>query len=169
MIGIFGSRVAPPAPLLTLYRWQEPFRLVNSYGLFAVMTTARPELIIEGSADGTQWQPYEFKYKPGDMRRRPRFVAPHQPRVDWQMWFAALGRYEDNPWLLQCCRRLLEGSPAVLALFAHNPFPDAPPRYVRVLVYDYHFTDRATKRAQRAWWRRELKGLYCPVLSLRQS
>ena len=154
-------------PLVMAEQGISPFRLVNGYGLFAVMTTERSEIIIEGSQDGHTWQPYEFTDKPGDLRRPPRFVAPHQPRLDWQMWFAALSSYRQSPWFLQCCRRLLEGSPAVLALLSHNPFPESPPRYLRAVVYDYYFTTPAGRRAEGAWWRRAYKGLYCPVLSLK--
>jgi hypothetical protein len=138
---------------------------VNGYGLFAVMTTSRPEIIIEGSRDGSNWQAYQFKYKPGDVGRRPGFVEPHQPRLDWQMWFAALGRHQDNPWFIDFCARLLQGRPEVLALLGYNPFPDDPPRYLRAMVYDYRFTTLTERRATGAWWRREVKGLYCPVLS----
>ena len=130
-----------------------------------VMTTSRPEILVEGSDDGQNWRAYEFRWKPGDVMRRPRFVAPHQPRLDWQMWFAALSSCEANPWLVNFLARLLEGSPPVLDLLAKNPFPDHPPRYIRAVLYDYHFTDAATRRATGAWWRREEKGLYCPVLS----
>jgi hypothetical protein len=151
--------------MLELGQWLAPLRSFNNYGLFAVMTTSRPEIIIQGSEDGVTWKEYEFKYKPGDLKRRPGFVAPHQPRLDWQMWFAALGRYEQNPWLVNFCVRLLEGSPDVLALLGHNPFPGKPPRYIRAVVYDYHFTDWATRRKTGAWWRRDLLGLYMPVLS----
>jgi predicted DCC family thiol-disulfide oxidoreductase YuxK len=153
-------------PIPGLYRVASPWRTVNSYGLFAVMTTRRPEIIVEGSSDGDTWRPYEFRYKPGDVMRRPRFVAPHQPRLDWQMWFAALGDYRGETWFLRFCERLLQGSPPVLAMMAKNPFPDAPPRLIRAVVYDYHFTDPATRRATGAWWRRELRGLYCPILAL---
>jgi hypothetical protein len=152
--------------MLTVYAWLEPFRTFNRYGLFAVMTTSRPEIIIEGSNDGVAWLPYEFKYKPGDVKRRPSFVAPHQPRLDWQMWFAALGDYRHNPWLVNFCQRLLEGSGPVLRLLEHNPFPHAPPRYMRAVVYDYHFTDFATRRQTGAWWRRQERGPYLPPLSL---
>ena len=131
------------------------------------MTTERPEIVVEGSMDGQTWLAYDFKYKPGDVKRRPAFVAPHQPRLDWQMWFAALDRYEQNPWLLNFCARLLEGSPEVLALLERNPFPQAPPRYIRAVVYDYHFTNFATRNKTGAWWQREYKGLYMPVVSLR--
>jgi hypothetical protein len=144
-----------------------PFRSVNQYGLFAVMTTSRREIVIEGSEDGVTWLAYEFKYKPGDVKRRPKFVAPHQPRLDWQMWFAALSTCDRTPWFLQFCERLLRGEPNVLALLKTNPFPKKPPRYIRAVVYDYRFTDFRTRRATGQWWRRELKGLYCPVLSLR--
>jgi lipase maturation factor 1 len=144
-----------------------PFEIVNTYGLFAVMTTTRPEIIIEGSEDGEAWLPYEFKYKPGDLKRRPPWVAPHQPRLDWQMWFAALGDYRGNPWVLQFMARLLEGSPQVLALLRGNPFPKAPPRYLRATVYEYHFTDADQKSKNGIFWRRQLKGEYVPVISLR--
>jgi hypothetical protein len=120
---------------------------------------------VEGTRDGERWLPYHFKHKPGDLTRRPGFVAPHQPRLDWQMWFAALGRYEQNGWFIQFCVRLMEGSPPVLKLLKHNPFPDSPPHYIRAVVYDYRFTDSATRKRTDEWWRREPKGLYCPVMS----
>ena len=164
--GMFRIPVAWPRPLVAVYGWLEPFRTFNHYGLFAVMTTSRREVIIEGSDDRVAWRAYEFKYKPGDVRGRPRFVEPHQPRLDWQMWFAALGDYRQNLWLVNCCLRLLKGSPPVLALLERNPFPRHPPRYIRAVVYEYRFTDFATRRRTGAWWRREDKGLYLPPLSL---
>jgi predicted DCC family thiol-disulfide oxidoreductase YuxK len=154
----------PPVALRAL-EWLSPLRSVNRYGLFAVMTTRRPEIIVEGSDDGRNWRPYEFRWKPGAVERRPRFVAPHQPRLDWQMWFAALETCEENPWLVNFLGRLLQGEPAVLRLLATNPFPAGPPRYVRTLVYDYRFTDWPTRRSTGAWWRRELQGPYCPIMS----
>ena len=158
-----------PGPLPGAYAAIEPFGTINSYGLFRVMTRERPEIVIEGSRDGEHWLPYEFKWKPGDPARAPGFVAPHMPRLDWQMWFAALGSFRENqPLILGLCQRLLEGSPAVLGLLASDPFPDAPPRYVRAVLYDYHFTDFAERRRTGAWWRREERGPYCPTLSLRQ-
>lgn len=143
------------------------FQIINRYGLFAVMTTSRPEIIIEGSNDGQDWQAYEFKFKPGDVNRRPRWVAPHQPRLDWQMWFAALGTYRDSPWFEGLMVRLLEGAPDVLSLLQTNPFPDKPPRFVRALVYDYHFSDASTRRATGTWWTRQQLGDYFPAVSLR--
>jgi len=142
----------------------EPLRSVNTYGLFAVMTTTRPEIIVEGSSDGAAWAPYEFAYKAGDVRRRPPWVAPHQPRLDWQMWFAALEDPSTAPWFERFCRRLLAGSPDVLRLLARNPFPDRPPRYIRAVVYRYHFAPPADHR-RGIWWTRELVGDYMPVLS----
>ena len=153
----------------SLAEWLQPFSSVNSYGLFAVMTTTRQEIIIEGSNDGQNWLPYEFKYKAGDVTRRPQFVAPHQPRLDWQMWFAALRDYRENPWFVNFCVRLLQGSPEVLGLLQRNPFPDAPPRYIRAEVYEYHFTTWQERRATGAWWRREFKGEYLPVISVRNG
>ena len=115
----------------TLVSIAAPFGITSTYGLFATMTTARPEIIVEGSIDGVTWLEYEFKYKPGRLNRRPPWVAPHQPRLDWQMWFAALGSYTDNVWFLNFLARLLQDDAAVLALIEHNPFPDGPPRLVR--------------------------------------
>jgi uncharacterized membrane protein YphA (DoxX/SURF4 family) len=156
-----------PRPVARLLSLMRALRVTSGYGLFAVMTTSRFEIVIQGSRDGETWEDYEFKYKPGDVNRRPRWVTPHQPRLDWQMWFAALGTYQDNPWFSNLMLRLLRGSPEVLALFDKNPFSGAPPRYLRALFYDYHFTDFSTRRATGAWWRRELKGQYFPTVSVR--
>ncbi len=158
-----------PVPLQEVVTVARRFSSVSSYGLFRNMTTRRPEIVIEGSNDRRAWLAYEFKWKPGDLNRRPTQVAPHQPRLDWQMWFAALGNYRSprNRWFaMGLVRRLLEGSPEVLALLESNPFPDKPPRYIRSRLYDYHFTDWETRNETGAWWRREPLGLYSPVLSL---
>jgi hypothetical protein len=160
-------RVPLPAPARTYLVWISPLRLINSYGLFAEMTTTRPEIVVEGSNDGTTWAPYEFRYKPGDVRRAPPWVAPYQPRLDWQMWFAALGSAEENRWFYNFAARLMQGSPPVLALLERNPFPRSPPRYIRAVVYDYRFTDFAERRRTGAWWRREEKATYLPPISLR--
>jgi uncharacterized membrane protein YphA (DoxX/SURF4 family) len=167
MLAMFRVRSTLLAPVAAVHRWLAPFRSVNSYGLFAVMTPARPEIIIEGSNDGVTWLPYEFKHKPGDLKRRPGFVAPHQPRLDWHMWFAALGRWQEHPWFANFCRRLLEGSPEVLALLAHNPFPEGPPRHLRATVYDYRFTTLAERRTTGHWWQRENPRVYLPPVSRR--
>jgi lipase maturation factor 1 len=154
----FKPEAEQPQLVRTLDEWQKPFRIVNDYGLFRVMTKTRPEIIIEGSADGIDWQPYTFRWKPGELQRAPRWVAPHQPRLDWQMWFAALGTYHYNPWFLRLCERLLQGEPAVLALLDHNPFPDQPPRYLRAILYEYRFATIEERQTSGDWWRRrELK------------
>jgi predicted DCC family thiol-disulfide oxidoreductase YuxK len=144
-----------------------PLRIVNTYGLFAVMTTTLPEIIVEGSDDGVQWREYGFKYKPGDVMRRPRWNAPHQPRLDWQMWFAALGTASENPWFSRFLQRLLENSPEVTALLGSNPFPRKPPRSVRALLYDYRYSTPEEKKATGAWWVRQPEGIYYPAITLR--
>jgi predicted DCC family thiol-disulfide oxidoreductase YuxK len=143
-----------------------PLFIVNPYGLFAVMTTARPEIVIEGSTDGETWREYVFRYKPGPLSRPALWNIPHQPRLDWQMWFAALGSVRDNPWVASLMLRLLEGSPSVLALFDSNPFADGPPKYIRAQLYDYRFADRRTHAATGQWWVRRPEGLYFPEVSL---
>ena len=155
-----------PKPLVALYSAVEPFRIANGYGLFRVMTKERAEIVIEGSADGRDWIPYEFKWKPGDLKRAPGWIAPHQPRVDWQMWFAALGTYRQNPWFGRFVLQLLKNSPAVTGLLERNPFPDMPPRYIRAVLYDYRFTTWDERRATGAWWKREDRGIYLPRVSL---
>ena len=163
-----GFRSVPrwTAPVLGVDRWLGPFRSINSYGLFMVMTTERPEISVEGSRDGRDWKVYEFPYKPGDLKRRPAFVAPYQPRLDWQMWFAALGNARQNPWFINFCVRLLQGSPEVLNLLARNPFPDQAPKYIRARVYDYEFTTPAERKETGAWWKRRYQGEYLPPISL---
>lgn len=169
LVATLGTGTTWPAPIVWLEDIVRPFNTVNGYGLFAVMTTSRREIIIEGSRDGTTWLPYEFQWKPGDVGRRPALVAPHQPRLDWQMWFAALGDYRASPWFLELLGRLLEGSPPVLKLLRTNPFPDQPPTYVRAELYDYHFTSAEDGRKDGSWWRRERLGDYCPAVSLRST
>jgi len=148
-----------------------PFRSVNGYGLFRVMTKERPEILIEGSRDGVTWFPYEHRFKPDRLDEAPGLVAPHQPRLDWQFWFAALDApYRRTPysvWFEGLILRLLEGEETVLRLFATNPFPDQPPRFVRARLCRYSFTAAEERRATGAWWRREELGLYLPVVERR--
>jgi len=158
----------PPAALANLYERLEAFRVVNGYGLFRVMTKDRCEIILEGSADGIDWLPYEFKWKPGDVKRAPGWCAPHQPRLDWQMWFAALGTPHENQWLVALIFRLLQGSHDVNGLLANNPFPDKPPHYIRAMFYRYRFTTVDELRETGAWWKREELREYLPTLSLEQ-
>ncbi len=156
--------LAPPPLLGRWLRRLQPFRTVNSYGLFRVMTTERPEIVVQGSGDGETWHDYEFRWKPGEPTRRPRFCAPHQPRLDWQMWFAALGGPRSSPWIRAFLQRLLEGSGPVLRLLERDPFGDEPPRYVRAVLYRYRFSHPDERRATGAWWLREREGLYVPPL-----
>lgn len=146
-----------------------PFRIVNLYGPFAVMTTKRMEIIIEGSNDEINWKEYEFKYKPGDVNRPLRWNIPHQPRLDWQMWFAALGSIQDNPWFLRVLERILENSPPVIGLLEKNPFPDKPPTYLRALFYDYDFTSPEERKETGDIWKRQLTGFYVSSVHLQQK
>jgi len=152
-----------------LVKYTAPFEIVNSYGLFAMMTTERPEIIVEGSRDGENWTPYSFRYKPGDLARAPRWAAPYQPRLDWQMWFAALGNYRENPWFVNFAVKLLEGSPEVKGLLEADPFEGRPPRYVRAMLYDYSFTDSEERRKTENWWKREARGQYLPPVGLKSQ
>jgi hypothetical protein len=142
-----------------------PLRIVNRYGPFKAMTRERPEIVIEGSRDGVHWREYAFRYKPGDVRQRPRWTLSHQPRLDWQMWFAAMQTEHENPWFAHLLRGLLRNSPPVVALLAENPFADTPPLEVRALLYDYRFADAAQHDA-RQWWTREPAGIYFPAVRL---
>jgi predicted DCC family thiol-disulfide oxidoreductase YuxK len=166
MHAAFGGRISIPA--MWINQKIAPLCLVNTYGLFAVMTTVRPEIIVEGSDDGVHWREYAFKYQPGDVRRPPLWNIPHQPRLDWQMWFAALGPPSQSPWLYRFCQRLLENSPEVTALLGSNPFafPHKPPLYIRALLYDYRYSSREEKAAQGVWWVRQPEGIYFPAIAL---
>jgi lipase maturation factor 1 len=160
-IGLPGAALVEP-----LASAMAPFRSVNAYGLFAVMTTTRLEIVLEGSEDGAAWVEYEFKYKAGDLHRRPPWVAPHQPRLDWQMWFAALGRFEDDEWFQNFCVRLLQADKEVLRLLERDPFEGRRPRYVRAVLYRYRFSDAEARQRDGVWWTRERLREYSPILSL---
>jgi predicted DCC family thiol-disulfide oxidoreductase YuxK len=160
----FGG--SPPEAAQAVAGLIEPLHIVSAYGLFAVMTTQRDEIVIEGSYDGAEWRDYEFRYKPGDVARRPRWNIPHQPRLDWQMWFAALEDPRGLPWFSRFLERLLENEPTVTALLETNPFPDKPPTYVRAEFYEYTYASSEEKAAGR-WWDRRLLGLYFPAARLR--
>lgn len=142
--------------LMPILRYGQAFHVTSPYGLFATMTKTRPEIVIEGSRDGETWTEYEFRYKPGRVDRAPPVIAPLQPRLDWQMWFAALGSYRDNPWLMNLLARLFEGTPEVQGFFVENPFPNEPPRFLRARLYEYEFGDDS-------WWNRRLVGEYTPT------
>jgi len=130
------------------------------------MTRKRNEIVIEGSDDGADWKEYAFRYKPGDVRRPPPWNIPHQPRLDWQLWFAALQAPERIPWFGQFLLRLLEGDPEVTALLETNPFPEHPPHFIRALYYNYRFSSPEEK-TNGIWWDRELLGTYFPAVRLK--
>jgi uncharacterized membrane protein YphA (DoxX/SURF4 family) len=150
----------PAAPVAAL----DPFRIANSYGLFGRMTWARYEIEFQGSNDGANWVVYGFRYKPQNLQEAPGIYAPYQPRFEWNLWFASLGTWRENPFVIRTEEQLLNGTPDVLALFRSNPFAQSPPKFVRSVVWQYWFTDRATKRATGQWWRREFRGVYAPTL-----
>jgi lipase maturation factor 1 len=145
----------------------EPFRIANGYGLFAVMTHERYEIEFQGTQDGENWIAYPFRYKPQALATAPGIYAPYQPRFEWNLWFASLGSWRRNSWVLNAEAQLLRNEPNVLALFASNPFPKDPPRQVRAVLWQYWFTDRATRSREGNWWRRQMVRPYAPALELR--
>jgi len=130
----FGHR-RTPEPLASLAAVVSQLGITNTYGFFGAMNTRRPDIVVEGSRDGRRRLPYAFRYKPGDPHRCPTWNIRHQPRLDWSMWFAAGKSALGSPWLGTLMRRLPEGSPEVLGLLTHNPFPERPLKYVRALLY----------------------------------
>jgi len=154
----------PTTPVSAL----EPFRIANRYGLFAMMTRGRYEIEFQGSEDGQTWLVYPFRFKPQDPSKPPGIYAPYQPRFDWNLWFASLSSWRQEPIVVRTEQSLLRGDVDVLLLFAGNPFLHVPPRQVRVVVWRYWFTTPAEKRSQGLWWRRQQLGLYAPTLE-RQS
>jgi Lipase maturation factor/DCC1-like thiol-disulfide oxidoreductase len=156
-----------PSFIRPIFALAENFRLVGGYGPFATMTKQRDEIVIEGTADGSSWLAYELPYKPQALDRPPMQVAPHQPRVDWQMWFAALSNFRSETWFQSMAVRLLEGSDDVEALFSVNPFPDQPPLAIRARLYRYRFTTPDERAQTGDWWVREYRGDYMPRLQLR--
>ena len=148
--------------LLPLSAAVEELRSINAYHLFAQMTLVRREPVIEGSDDGVTWRAYELRYEPGDVDRAPPFVAPHQPRVDFQIWFLLLGRGLAR-WFQTLLDRMQHDPTAVASLFARDPFGGTPPRFLRLAVYRYRFTDAETRARTGAWWARELEGVSRPI------
>jgi hypothetical protein len=128
------------------------------------MTWRRYEIEFQGSNDGSHWTAYPFRNKPQDPAEVPRIYAPYQPRFDWNLWFASLGYWRENPWIVRAEQLLLSNDRDVLSLFEGDPFPGGPPKQVRAVLWQYWFTDPRTKRATGMWWRREYLGLYAPAL-----
>ena len=156
-----------PAPMATLTEAASPLRLANPYGLFAVMTTHRDELVVEGSMDGTTWVPYAFPFKPGDVAAPPRWATPHQPRLDWQMWFAALTTPEGAPWIYDFAYALLEARPGILEL-VDDPFDGARPKFVRIVRHRYRFSTRQERASTGDWWVRGEATTWLPPTQLRR-
>jgi hypothetical protein len=146
--------------------------LVNTYGAFGSITKERDEIAVEGTDaatidEHTTWHEYQFKGKPGDPLRRPAQIAPYHLRLDWLMWFAAMGNADNEPWFSQFIVKLLQGQKDVVGLLASNPFPDHPPRWIRARLYRYTFTTPAERQATGRWWNREFVSEYFPAVSLR--
>lgn len=147
-----------PKWIQSLGRWG----ILNTYGLFAVMTTIRDEVVIEGSLDGKEWKEYTFRYKPGALNKWPKQIAPLHPRLDWQMWFIALGGWKSDPWFEAFILRLIEGSDDVLGLLESNPFPGKKLKAIRAKRYRYHFTSLDEWRKTGNFWTRQEIGLFLP-------
>jgi hypothetical protein len=164
---LLGLGATLPGPLERVQSWAAPLRSFNAYGLFRVMTRERPEIVLEGSADGEEWKPYAFRYKPVELERSPVFAGLHMPRLDWQMWFAALEYDRDyrSSWYPRFLARVLGGSAPVLGLLRENPFPDAPPRFLRSTVWLYEFSSSAQRR-EGIWWRRRDPRPFFPTVTL---
>lgn len=165
VVAAWEMAIRGPAPgwLGTAVDRVEAFRLVNKYHVFPTMKTERLELEILGSRDGLEWRPYRFRYKPDDrLARRPPVVLPHHPRLDWMMWFVTVDPVF-VPWFDDFLQALVAGSEPVLALLEANPFPEGPPRYLRVEVYDYRFTGPAERQETGQWWTREYLGPFPPL------
>lgn len=160
----FGGRA--PAPVEYVLRTFGPFYIANNYGLFAVMTTERPEIILQGSMDGRNWETYEFAWKPGDLMRRPRFMGPYEPRLDWQLWFASQGDLRDSPWFLRMVRQILKGEDSVTGLLGKDPFNGKAPRYMRAVVYDYKFSTPSDLWDRDRWWKQGVAEPFMPTVSL---
>jgi hypothetical protein len=157
---VWREALLPEAPVALL----APFRIANRYGLFAVMTPHRYEIEFQGSNDGQTWVAYPFRYKPQDVRERPGIYAPYQPRFDWNLWFASLGGWMQNPMVPRTEELLLENDRDVLGLFRGDPFGGTPPKYVRAVLWQYWFSTAEEKRKQGVWWTRQYLGTYAPTI-----
>jgi hypothetical protein len=141
--------------------------LVNTYGAFGSVGRERDEIVFEGTDadvpdDGARWLPYELPCKPGDPARRPCVVSPFQPRLAWQLWFAAMSSWDRYPWTVHLVSKLLHGDPSILRLVERNPFPERPPRWIRATLYRYRF---ARPGPEGLWWERAEIGPWLPPLS----
>lgn len=168
----YETSTSLPPEILRLYKAVDRYELVNSYGLFRRMTGVggRPEVVVEGSYDGQQWKEIDFMYKPGNLGMSPPLVAPHQPRLDWQMWFAALGDHRQSPWFTSFIHRLLQGKTDVIRLVQVNEskyaFIAKPPTYIRAQLYKYWYTKQGTHSSLNDWWTRQHVGEFFPSVTL---
>ena len=165
------NMLSPDQVMNTAYN---PLHLVGTYGAFGSVTRERHEVVVEGTGESeltpaTKWREYEFKGKAGVTGRMPPQIAPYHLRLDWLMWFAAMGPYEGEPWFEHFVSKLLENDGPTLGLLRTNPFPDRPPRYVRALLYEYRFTSPEERARTGQWWRRDLVSVYFPPVSLEQG
>jgi len=150
----------PMEPFATLMTTASRFGLVSSYGPFAVMTRVRNEIIVEGSNDGVVWQAYKFKYKPDSVNKGLAWIIPHQPRLDWQMWFAAFYHQKPPRWFENFLIRLAQNSQPVTGLLANNPFADNAPLFLRTRLYRYRFNESETRKNLGQIWQRQHLGEY---------
>jgi hypothetical protein len=147
----------------------DPLDLVNTYGAFGSVGRERLNVVFEGTDAAVpdahaKWQAYPYRALPVAVDRRPVQIAPYQPRLDWQMWFAAMGTADEYPWTLHLIWKLLHNDPGALSLLGGNPFPGKPPRYIRAALYRYKFAPPGNKEG--VWWTRESVGLWLPPLSV---
>ena len=178
LVLFIGWRSIPPvknmiSPHQMMNASFEPFHFVNTYGAFGGITRKRFEIVLEGTDDerpgpASIWKEYEFKCKPGDVTRAPCVVSPYHYKIDWQMWFAAMNDFCYHPWILNLVAKMLAGDRQTLGLFARNPFPEQPPKFIRAVHYLYRFTTWEERSKTGAWWIRVRMGEYLPPLSLDQ-
>ena len=156
----------PNKILHKLFLMMSSYHVVNRYGIFAIMTTKRYEIVIEGSDNKIEWKEYLLPHKPSELNRRPRRISPYQPRLDWQMWFLPFTSFQQEHWFQSFLTHLLKGTEDVLKLVRYNPFPKKPPKYIRSLIYDYTFTTWSQRKETGHWWQRTLIGNYSPILNI---
>ncbi len=152
-----------PVPMHQFADSVRRFGIGNIYHVFPTMQVERQELVVEGSNDGEEWHAYRFRYTPGELDKTPPFIIPHQPRLDWMVWFVPTQQLPQMLWFGEFLNRLHEGSPSVTGLMAYNPFPESPPHYLRVLAYRYTFTSASERAESGNWWRREYLGQFPQV------
>ena len=150
---VFANQKMP-----SVFSWIRAYGLGNAYHVFPTMQTERYEFIIEGSHDGRQWLPYTFKYKPNSVYHMPDFIVPHQPRLDWMIWFIPPQAPDMRYWFDRFIEGLHENNPEITNLLADNPFKQKAPRYVRVMTYRFTFTDSNEHKRNGTYWKAQFLG-----------